>query len=483
MLRGFTEVVIARSALLEVLESRVLMSAAPVGLPPAQVRHAYGFDTVSFVNSLGKTIKGDGAGQTIAIVNAFDNPNIFADLNAFTRSFSINGGSQTMYQQYGAARRFLTKVTTSSTITSDPGWLWALETAMDVQWAHVIAPKAKILLVEAASDSMGDLLKAVDIARKTPGVSVVSMSWGAGEFITQQGYDGYFTTPAGHNPVTFVASSGDDGGSALWPSVSPNVISVGGSSLTLNSDNSYNSETAWSGSGGSISLYESKPSYQSSLTVGGITRTAPDVAYVADPYTGVAVYDTYKNDGWIQVGGTSAGAPQWAGLIAIANQGRAGIGKSTLDGRAQALPALYGMSGASYHDITSGANAYPATTGYDLVTGLGTPVANRLIPALRSASSAGNVSAAFAKPASTRTLKAAARSQLALTSPASSTAGAATVPAQPASPRQPLAWAVAARWDGQTPILHSQLARTDGAASILGWQTRGLFSSEPLLAA
>lgn len=475
----FAGMATVRSALLEALESRVLLSAGPVGLQPAQVRHAYGFDAVSFVNSLGKTIKGDGAGQTIAIVNAFDNPNIFADLNAFDKTFSINGGSQTMYGQYGAATSFLTKKTTSSATPADPGWLWALETSMDVEWAHVIAPKAKILLVEAASDSMGDLLNAVDIARRTAGVSVVSMSWGAGEFSTQGSYDGYFTTPAGHAPVTFVASSGDNGGGALWPSASPNVISVGGSSLTLNADNSYKSETAWSGSGGSVSLYEAKPSYQSSVTLSGASRGAPDVAYLADPYTGVAVYDSYKNGGWIEVGGTSAGAPQWAGLIAIANQERAGIGKATLDGRAQALPALYGMSTASYHDITSGANTYSAMPGYDLVTGLGTPIANRLIPALQSASSAGIVSAAFAKPASTTKLKTAARSQLVLTSPTSLT----PAPVQATSPRQAIAWAAAARWGGPAAILRGEAAQTDGAASLLGWQTRNLFSSQLLIAA
>jgi subtilase family serine protease len=475
MLHALSGIAIARFALLEALESRTLLSTGPVGLQPAQVRHAYGLDVVSFTNSLGQTIKGDGAGQTIAIVNAFDAPNIMADLNAFDKSFSINGGSQTLYQQYGAAASFLTRKTTSTSTPADPGWLWALETAMDVEWAHSIAPKAKILLVEAASDSLGNLLNAVDIARKAAGVSVVSMSWGAGEFSTQGSYDSYFTTPAGHSPVTFVASSGDNGGGALWPSVSPNVISVGGSSLTLKSDNSYKSETAWSGSGGSISLYESKPSYQSSVTLSGATRSAPDVAYLADPYTGVAVYDSYKNGGWIEVGGTSAGSPQWAGLIAIANQERAGVGKSALDGRSQALPALYGMSAASYHDITSGANAYSATPGYDLVTGLGSPIANRLIPALQSASSAGIVSAAFAKPSGTTRLKTAARSQLALTSPTS---------AAPAEPTHlPVAWAIAPRWDGQPPIVPSEPVETDVTGSLLGRHTRNLFSSAPLIAA
>ena len=404
-------------ASIEILEARTLLSAAPVGMEPSQVRHAYGFDAVSFTNSLGSTVKGDGTGQTIAIVTAYDAPNIFSSVNAFDKAFSINGGTKSLYLQYGKSPTFLTKVTTSSSTPADPGWLWALETSMDVQWAHSIAPGAKILLVEAASDSFVDLFTAVDIARRTPGVSVVSMSWGAPEFRSETFYDSHFTTPAGHAPVTFVAASGDNGAGANWPSASPNVISVGGTSLTLNPDNSYKSETAWSGSGGGVSLYEAKPSYQHSVKQRVLTRITPDVAYVGDPYTGLAVFDTYKNSGWIEVGGTSAGAPQWAGLFAIANQERAGVGKPTLNGRLQVLPALYGMATNVFHDVTVGSNGYSARAGYDLVTGLGTPIANRIIPALQSASYTGGVAPAYAKPAEAMvTLTAAAHSHIAVVS-------------------------------------------------------------------
>jgi subtilase family serine protease len=419
------------------------LSATPVGLQPAQVRHAYGFDQVSFSNSLGQIIQGDGSGQTIAIVNAYNNPDVTADLNSFDRAFSIDGGSQSLYKQDGAAASFFSeKLPGGSATPADPGWLWALESDMDVQWAHAIAPRAKIVLVEAASDSMADLLAAVNVARNLPGVSVVSTSWGAPEFATQSSYDGYFTTPAGHSGVSFVASSGDSGGGALWPSASPNVISVGGTSLTLNADNSYKSETAWSGSGGSVSLYEAKPSYQSALPASFSNRSAPDVAYVADPYTGVAVYDSYKNSAWIEVGGTSAGAPQWAGLLAIANQARASVGEPTLDGRAQTLPALYGMPAGSFHDVVSGGAANPATPGYDLVTGLGSPIAAKVIAALQSASATGAVAGSLAKPASATRLKVAARNQIELAiggSPAAA-AGSSAAPEHPAQTRPLPAW-------------------------------------------
>lgn len=476
MFGGVSARAAVQSARFEPLESRILMASSPVGLTPAQVRQAYGFDVASFTNSLGQAVKGDGAGQTIAIVNAWDNPNIFADVNTFNRRFSINGGSRTLFQQYGAASTFLTKKMVVRSTPADPDSLWAMETAMDVQWAHVIAPRARILLVESASDSLGSLLNAVNVARNTPGVSVISMSWGTPEFAGQSSYASYFTTPAGHIPITFVAASGDGGAGAIWPSVSPGVISVGGSSLTLTARNAYKSETAWSGSGGSVSLYEAKPSYQNTITLGGKSRTAPDVAYVADPSTGVAVYDSYKNSGWIQVGGTSAGAPQWAGLIAIANQARVATGRSTLAGASQALPALYNMASVSFHDITRGSNGYSARPGYDLTTGWGSPFANRVIPALQSVSSAGSPAARFTRLRNTSTLRVAAIQQLAV----------ATADPQPAAPvpADRLTLAPQPRHSPVPPVLEPVLSSlVPRLARLLDGRPSSLFSSVPLIAA
>src|SRR5262249_18770801 len=163
----------------------------------------------------------------------------------------------------------------------------ALELSLDVEWAHAVAPKANILLVEAKSDSLTDLLKAVDTARSASGVSVVSMSWGADEFSRQTSYDYHFTTPSGHQPVTFVAASGDDGSwyGAMWPSVAPGVVGVGGTTLSRTSSGSYSSERGWSGSGGGISYFEDEPSYQLSAQNTG-ARTSPDVSYDADPNSG-----------------------------------------------------------------------------------------------------------------------------------------------------------------------------------------------------
>lgn len=343
---------------------RAAASVASAGLSPEQIRQAYGVDQVQFSG-----VTGDGSGQTIAIVNAFDDPAIASDLHVFDQQFGI------------ADPPSFSKIYASGTTPrTDAGW--AAETALDVEWAHAIAPGANIVLVEARSDSLNDLLAAVDVARSLPSVSVISMSWGGDEFSGETSYDGIFTTPAGHRGITFVAATGDQSAGAIWPAASPNVLSVGGTSLTLSGGN-YLSETAWSGSGGGQSKYESEPAFQAAVQSSG-ARTVPDVAYDADPNSGFAVYDSLPASprspgGWLVVGGTSAGAPQWAALAAIVDQGRAAAGNGSL---ANLQSLLYQVPASGFHDIFTGSNGLPATSGYDLVTGRGSPVANLLIPDL-----------------------------------------------------------------------------------------------------
>jgi len=346
-----------------------MLTAGPTGYTPAQMRAAYGFDKISFGG-----VAADGAGTTIAIVDAYDNPNVLDDLRAFDRAFGLPDPVFTKVNQNGG-----------STMPA-AGNGWASEISLDVQWAHAIAPGASILLVEANSSSFSDLMAAVNYARNQPGVVAVSMSWGGGEFSGETTYDATFTTPAGHGGVAFIASSGDSGAPVSYPAVSPNVVSVGGTSLSMSSG-AYASESGWYGSGGGISSYESQPAYQAGLVSQSSTRRGnPDVAYDADPYTGVPVYDSYTYgtaSPWGQFGGTSAGAPQWAALVAIADQGRAIAGLPALDGRTELLPALYALSAADFHDVTSGTSTgtpnYSATAGYDLVTGRGTPLADRVV--------------------------------------------------------------------------------------------------------
>ncbi|MBS0210063.1 MAG: S53 family peptidase [Planctomycetes bacterium] len=336
-------------------------SALPPGYSPAQIISAYGFGNITFAGG----IKGTGAGQTIAIVDAYSNPNIVADLAAFDKMYNL-----------AAPPKFSVVNQNGGSLLPVGNRSWAIEIALDVEWAHAIAPAANILLVEASSASLTNLMAAVNYARSAAGVSVVSMSWGASEFSTEKSYDSYFVTPAGHNPVTFVVSSGDSGAPAQYPSSSPNVLSVGGTTLSANTAGTYIGETSWAGSGGGPSRYETRPSYQNGESQSGFYRGTPDVSYDANPLTGVAMYDTYGGAGWFRVGGTSAGAPQWAALVAIADQGRVLAGKATL-GNAQT--AIYSLSSADFHDVTTGYNGYFAGSGYDLVTGRGSPIANAVV--------------------------------------------------------------------------------------------------------
>jgi PKD repeat protein len=223
-------------------------------------------------------------------------------------------------------------------------------------------------------------------------VVAVSMSWGMSEYAGESGADAHLTTPLGHNGVTFVAASGDDGGQPLSPSTSPNAVAVGGTSLFINSAYDFSSETGWFGSGGGISAYNPQPAYQNGVVSSwsATRRTGPDVAYNADPWDGFAVYNSSDGSGWDVVGGTSAGTPQWAALVAIADQGRALKGLGSLDGPKQTLPTLYQMPGIDFNDITVGSNfQYSCTAGYDLVTGLGSPHADLVVNDLVQAGTLG----------------------------------------------------------------------------------------------
>jgi subtilase family serine protease len=335
----------------------LLSTAGPTGYTPARIRASLG-------------LTGTGAGQTIAIVVAYNHPNIAADLATFDSTFGLPAPpSFKKVSQSGS--------TTSLPVT-DAGW--ALETSLDVEWAHAIAPGAGILLVEATSSSFANLDTAIAYAAKQSAVTVISNSWGATEFNGETTLDSYCKQSA----KLCVFSSGDNGNPAAYPSTSPYVLSVGGTTLQLASDNTIASETAWSGSGGGTSLYETKPAYQNAVNT-TLKRGAPDVSYNADPATGVAVYDSVPyagQSGWFQMGGTSAGAPQWAGIVAVADQLRKAAGKTVLaaytsKGVFQAHTAIYGAA-SGLADVTTGTNGTCGSVcttapGYDFVTGRGSP--------------------------------------------------------------------------------------------------------------
>jgi len=214
---------------------------------------------------------------------------------------------------------------------------------------------------------------------------VVSMSWGGDEFAAEANYDSHFHKPG----VSFLASSGDNGNGVSYPASSPYVLSVGGTTLALDAAGALTkTEKGWQGSGGGISAYEKQPSYQSalSLATGGM-RATPDISADGDPQTGVAVYHAGSGGGWYTVGGTSASAPQWAGVVAVADSLR----PIPLATSAKDRSFVYGaaVTSGNFRDIKSGKNGTcgahcRAAAGFDLVTGLGSPLLSSLIPVLAS---------------------------------------------------------------------------------------------------
>lgn len=400
--RGARQVLLRRRPALEVLEGRFVPSGIaptyipyrpaggefhPAGSPtplsssftPVQIAEAYAINTVSF-----NGIVGNGAGQTIAIIDAYDDP----DLVSSSASGFSTSDLHTFDVQFGLPEPtgFFSKVSQTGGTNYpkvDRSGDWEGEEALDVEWAHAIAPMAHIILVEAKAAN-NNLYTALQWAEDQSAVSVISMSWGGSEASGETSDDSYFQTPSGHHGITFIASTGDNAAPGEYPAFSPNVVAVGGTSLYLNSNGTYSSETGWSDSGGGKSTVEPEPTYQESVQSSG-AREIPDIAFDADPGTGVAVCDAYNYGSttpWAQFGGTSVGAPCWAGLIAIADQGRAVNGFTTLDGATQTLPLLYSAPASDIHDITTGNNGFAAGPGYDMVTGLGTPIANLLLPAL-----------------------------------------------------------------------------------------------------
>ncbi len=308
-------------------------SPAPQGYSPAQIRTAYNLPSSG------------GAGTVIAIVDAFDTPNILDCFNLFSAQYGLPDNNTGNFLVHKMA---LSMQTDSK---------WALETFLDVEWAHAIAPNATILLVEAFSELRNDLIHAVDYASSYPGVVAVSMSWGGDEFLGQSSYDYHFNNPG----ITFFAASGDDGSTVMWPAASANVVSVGGTTLNLNPDGTVISETTWRNSSGGVSNYSAMPIFQTNFGLTYSNRAVPDVSYNANPSTGVSAY----NGTWWKMGGTSAGAPQWAAIHATGLS----ITNNNLYSRAKSSYASY------FRDITSGANyVNNASTGYDLATGLGSPL-------------------------------------------------------------------------------------------------------------
>jgi hypothetical protein len=395
---------------------------------PDQLRHAYGIDQILFTEAGGTTVSGDGSGQTIAIVEEGVDPTIGADLTTFDQYFNIPAPpSFQVIDQNGVATQNLDIIG---------------EASLDVEWAHAMAPGASIVVYNAAyspgdpTGSFENLITAMQQASKLPGVSVVTLSYGmpepsvAASGLNQHSLDANFTTSG----VTFLAASGDSGiygnggyqVAANYPAASPNIVSVGGTSITIDPAGDYpgtgsSGEVAWGygsqsgtsgGGGGGLSSVEAEPAWQAGVVPSSVdstgARAIPDVAIDSgnvqqyDVFTSTLAASSVSSSavGWLGDAGTSAAAPIWAGLIAIANQGRILAGGTPLTGNTQTLPALYSLPSTDFHDIVHGNNGYPAGPGYDLTSGRGTPVANLLVPDLAGYQMSGRMTIGAEPPGS-----------------------------------------------------------------------------------
>lgn len=318
-------------------------ATAPSGYSPHAISTAYAFPS------------GGGAGETIGIVDAYDDPTLTQDLATFSAQYGLPpctgaDGCLTTVNQDGGT-------TLPATVTAG----WALETSLDVEWAHGLAPDAHLLLVESANTGTTSVFTAVRYAAQH--AQYVNMSWGETEFATETSFDSTFTATPG---VSFFAASGDTAAAVLYPSASPDVISVGGTVLTLTaSTDSWAAETALTWAGGGCSQYEraaaaqaAYPSYDQTGADCAGARATPDVSFAA---TGASVYDTVglatPTRGWANVGGTS--------VATVLMTARAALAGAHVDST-----YVYG-SNMRLYNVTTGSNGHPCEPGYNLCTGLG----------------------------------------------------------------------------------------------------------------
>lgn len=350
-------------------------NANPQGGPPYA---GYGYETpaslaclynlvtpVAGCNPNTVTANPVGGAKAIAIVDAFDDPTAVRDLDAFSKQFGIVSKNPFFQVVFASGNR----------PPQDSTGGWELEESLDIEWAHAMAPNAKLYLVEAPSNNTADLYKAVEVASQlvsAAGGGEVSMSWGGGEFQGETSVDTLFSTPG----VVYFASAGDGEG-VIYPSTSPNVVSAGG---TTNSRNpftfAFQKQTGWNSAGGGPSAYEPLPSYQSAIA--SITdghRGIPDVSFDADPNTGVWILDStpYEGQGgagaWWIVGGTSVSSPALAGIVNLA-------GHFNASSQAELTEIYSNLGSSDFQDVTEGTcyyyDGFSATTGWDFCTGVGT---------------------------------------------------------------------------------------------------------------
>jgi kumamolisin len=326
-----------------------------------------------------------GGWGAIALVDAFDNPNAASDLAVFSTHWGLPAADFTKVYANG-----------NGSCSVPPGNTgWGVEEDLDIEWAHAMAPSAKIYLVEACSASYTDLFYAETVASQlvhAAGGGDISNSWSGGEFAGETATDALFF---GNNRdhITYFASAGDTGLGAAYPSSSPWVVSAGGTTVNRDADGNFLNESCWAGSGGGISsqeLWQNPPAVGNGMgpwtafqfpLFGQTARQTPDLSFNADPTSGVYIYDSYGFGGWLVVGGTSLSSPSLAGIVNNSNNrlGLAAVVTDETAGTSEENNLLYAQLlnhnayPANFYDVKTGSNGSPAGRGWDQCTGVGTP--------------------------------------------------------------------------------------------------------------
>jgi kumamolisin len=297
----------------------------------------------------------NGGTKAIALVDAFDNPDAASDIKTFAAAYG-----------YGTPDFTVVKV---GNPVANQGW--ALEESLDIEYAFGMAPNAKIYLVEANSNNNSDLYAAEDKAAElvqAAGGGEISNSWQGGEYSGEKADDSHFKGKG----VVYFASAGDAGGRVGYPSTSPFVISVGGTTILRNNQGLFTSESAWSDAGGGPSSIEPRPSYQKVISkIVGNHRGTPDISSEASNVSYVAIYSQYGCQGWCGVGGTSVSSPTMAGIINAAGQFKASTKAELTEAYADYANAT--KYKADFTDIVTGSNGYACKKGWEFCTGIGSP--------------------------------------------------------------------------------------------------------------
>ena len=375
---------------------------------PASLGCVYGVGPVytGCKPSTGGTYHPSGGWGAIALVDAYDDPKAASDLAAFDSHYGLPAANFSVVYA-NSSFGTLNGLTASCSGTPPPANAtgWDVEESLDIEWSHVMAPSAKIILVEACTQNLPDLLYAEEVAGLQVakyGGGDISNSWGypesyvgkpadGGGTLTEQQDDNFFFRYY-WSDITYFASAGDSGAEVLYPSASPWVVSAGGTTVNRDSSGNFLNESCWSDSGGGPSTVEkwaSPPSiangmgpwanYQYQLFGQGF-RSTPDISFNADPNSGVYVYDTDEGGSWYIVGGTSVSSPALAGIVNASNN-RLGMASSQAGGYYQTseLNFLYSQLptftayGVNFYDVKTGSNGHAAGTGYDQCTGIGSP--------------------------------------------------------------------------------------------------------------